>query len=57
MPIILDGVIDENVLKDLNKTTKWVYRILKEKNLSLEDVFYAFYAQGKTFIIRKKDLL
>lgn len=57
MPIILDGVIDEHVLKDLNKTTKWVYRILKEKNLSLEDVFYAFYAQGKTFIIRKKDLL
>lgn len=57
MPIILDGVVDENVLKDLNKDKKWVYKILKEENISLNNVFYAFYAKGKTFIIRKKDLL
>lgn len=57
LPIILDGVVDERVLKDLNKNMHWVYRILKEKNLRLEDVFYAFYAKGQTFIIRRKDLL
>lgn len=57
LPIILDGVIDYQVLKDINKTTKWVYRILKEKNIELEQVFYAFYAKGNTFIIKKSDLL
>jgi len=57
MPIILDGVIDENVLKDLNKDKKWVYKILKKENISLNNVFYAFHAQGKTFIIKRKDLL
>ncbi|MEG2028918.1 MAG: DUF421 domain-containing protein [Bacilli bacterium] len=56
MPIILDGVIDKNVLNDINKTVKWVYQILKEKNIKLEDVFYAFYAKGNTFIIKRKDL-
>ena len=57
LPIILDGVIDYQVLNDINKTTKWVYRILKEKNIELEQVFYAFYAKGNTFIIKKSDLL
>lgn len=57
LPIILDGVIDYRVLNDINKTTKWLYRILKEKNIELEQVFYAFYAKGNTFIIKKSDLL
>ena len=57
LPIILDGVIDYAVLNDINKTTKWVYRILKEKNLELDQVFYAFYAKGNTFIIKRSDLL
>lgn len=57
LPIILDGVVDYQVLNDINKTTKWLYRILKEKNIELEEVFYAFYAKGNTFIIKKNDLL
>lgn len=57
LPIILDGVIDYEVLNDINKTTKWLYRILKDKNIELEQVFYAFYAKGNTFIIKKSDLL
>lgn len=57
LPIILDGVVDYQVLNDINKNTKWLYRILKEKNIELEEVFYAFYAKGNTFIIKKNDLL
>ena len=57
LPIILDGVIDYNVLENINKSTKWLYRILKEKNVDVEQVFYAFYAKGNTFIIKKSDLL
>ena len=57
MPIILDGKIDKNVLKDMNKDDKWINNILKQNKVNLEDVFYAFYTQDKTFIIKKSDLL
>lgn len=57
LPLILDGVIDYSVLNDINKTTGWLYKVLKDKNINLEDVFYAFYAKGNTFVIKKSDLL
>ncbi len=57
MPIIMDGVINEEVLKDMKKNSNWVYKILKDKNLKLEDIFYAFHTKEKTFIIKKEDLL
>jgi uncharacterized membrane protein YcaP (DUF421 family) len=56
LPIIMDGEIDKQVLKDLNKDESWVYNILKKKNLELENVFYAFYTKNKTYIIKKEDL-
>ncbi len=56
LPIIIDGEIDLNVLKDMNKDEKWVNDILKKKNLKLENVFYAFYTKNKTYIIKKEDL-
>ena len=57
MPFILDGVIDYNVLKEINKDRKWIYNILARENLELDDVFYAFYTKEKTFIIKRSDLL
>ena len=57
LPIILDGNIDYSVLKEINKNKLWLYDLLKNKNLKLEDVFYAFYTKNKTFIITKKDLI
>ena len=48
MPIIMDGVINQDVLSDINKNTNWVMHILKDKKLKLEDVFYAFYTKDKT---------
>lgn len=57
MPIILDGVIDYNVLREINKTDEWVMKILKDKKINLNDVFYAFYSKNKTFIIKKSDVI
>lgn len=57
LPIILDGTIDYDVLKEINKDTLWVYKMLEKNNLELEDVFYAFYTKEKTYIIKKKDLI
>lgn len=55
MPIIVDGVIDNYTINNMNKDTSWVYNLLKKNNIELENVFYAFYAKNKTFIIKKDD--
>lgn len=57
LPIILDGIIDHEVLKELKKDTVWIYNLLEKQNLNLEDVFYAFYTKDKTYIIKKSDLI
>ena len=55
--IVVDGIIQDDVLKDLNKNREWVYNILEKKGIELDNVFYAFYKGTKTFIIKKSDLL
>ncbi len=57
LPLILDGVIDYSVLKEIGKDYKWITNILNKKGINLEDVFYAFYTNGKTFIINRNELL
>ena len=57
LPLILDGVIDYSVLKEIKKDYNWLINILKKKNIELDEVFYAFYTNHKTFIITKKELL
>ena len=56
-PIIMDGVIDYDVLKEINKDTIWIHKLLIKENLKLEDIFYAFYTKDKTYIIKKSDLI
>ena len=56
MPIIVDGVIDIDTIRNMKKDIKWVYRILNKNNIKLEDVFYAFYTKEKTFIIKKNEI-
>ena len=51
MPIIVDGVINYEVLKEINKNKKWLDKLLKEENILLDDIFYGFYTKNKTFII------
>lgn len=57
LPLILDSVIDYSVLKDMNKDYKWLIDILNKKNIELDNIFYAFYTNGKLFIIEKSELL
>lgn len=56
LPIIIDGNIDYDVLKDMKKDKKWIYKILDDNNITLDNVFYAFYTKNKTYIIKKDDL-
>ncbi len=55
MPIILDGVIDVDTVKNMNKDIDWVYSILNKNKLKLDEVFYAFYTKDKTYIIKKSE--
>lgn len=56
LPLILDGTIDEDTLRQVGKNQDWVYKTLKNEGVELKDVFYGFYRNKKIFII-KKDIL
>lgn len=53
MPIILDGTLQEKSLKHIKRTKNWLFNELKNKNLTLNDVFYAFYKNSKIYIVKK----
>ena len=57
MPIILDGSIQKKALKYIHKNETWLLDELAKNNLTLDDVFYAFYKKSKMFIITKKEML
>ena len=55
-PIIVDGVIQENTLKNIRKTKIWIKLYLRKQNINLEDIFYAFYKNGKIYTILKSNV-
>ena len=55
-PIIVDGVIQENTLKNIRKTKIWIKLYLRKQNNNLEDIFYAFYKNGKIYTILKSNV-
>ncbi len=56
LPLIVDGMVDERVLKELNKDNRWLQHLLQKNHVDLNDVFYAFYTKNKTYIIKKSEL-
>ncbi len=56
LPLILDSNIQTDTLKHLKKDEKWVYTLLKKKNIDIKEVFYAFYKDKNIFIIKNSDL-
>lgn len=56
MPLILDGSVQKNALKFINKNLSWLENTLISKNLKFEDIFYCFYKNKKLFIIKKTDV-
>ena len=55
-PIIIDGEIQEETVKNLHKNNNWVINMLKKKEINISDVFYAFYKDKSIFIIKNSDL-
>ena len=54
LPVILDGEIDYETLAQIKKDEQWLDKVLKERNLVLDNVFYAFYKDKNLFIIEKE---
>ena len=57
LPIIIDGVIQKDTLKNIKKSSLWLKMYLKKQQLLLEDIFYAFYKGSKIYIIKRSDLI
>lgn len=57
LPLIIEGKIKDDALDSLGKNRIWINNILNKRHLKLEDIYYAFYSNNKTFIITNKDLL
>lgn len=57
LPLILDGEIDKDVLKEINKDEKWLYNILEKRRVQLKDIFYAFLKKDMVYIITKSSLI
>ena len=55
-PIIVDGIIQENTLKNIRKNKIWIKLYLRKQNINLEDIFYAFYKNGKIYTILKPNV-
>lgn len=56
LPLILDGEIQKDTVQQIKKNERWIEKTLRDENVSLKDVFYAFYKDKSLFIIRKSDL-
>ena len=56
LPLILDGKIQYNTIKEMSKNMDFVDDLLKKKGLLLKDIFYGFYKDNNIFLIKYNDL-
>lgn len=56
LPLILDGEIDEEALRQLKKDIPWLKKLIKKENVNLNNIFYGFYKDEKIYVIKKSDL-
>ena len=53
MPLIIDGKVQYNTLRDINRTSIWLIKEIAKKDLKLRNIFYAFYKNKSIYIIKK----
>ena len=56
LPIIVDGVVQKETLKNIKKSPIWLRLYLKKQEISPTDIFYAFYKNKKVYIIKHTDI-
>lgn len=53
MPLIIDGKVEKDTLKQIKKNEKWLKSVLLIEKIELSDIFYAFYKNKKIYFIKK----
>ena len=56
MPIILDGKIQYETLREMDRDDSFIYKMLDDKKIELKDIFYAFYKNKNIFVIKYNEL-
>jgi len=56
IPIVLDGKIQYETLREMEKDDSFIYKLLDNKKIELKDIFYAFYKDKNIFVIKYSDL-
>lgn len=56
LPIILDGKVQGEALKEMGRDDSFVNNLLKKNDVKLEDVFYAFYKDKSVFLIKYNEI-
>ena len=39
------------------KDEKWLNKLIKDNNVEVENIFYAFYTKNKTYVIKKDEVI
>ena len=53
LPIIINGVLDEETLMQINKSEKWLNKELRNRKIEINNIFYCFYQNNSLYIIEK----
>lgn len=53
MPLIIEGDIQEETLKNIKKSKEWLVDKIHNKGMLVNDVFYCFFKNNKIYIINK----
>lgn len=56
-PLILDGEVQMDTLKYINKNYDWLLDKLSKNDVLLNNVFYAFYKNDELYIIKRNELI
>lgn len=56
LPVIINGIIDNDTLIQINKSKEWIKKELLRKRVSLEEIFYCFYQDNSLYIIEKNKI-
>lgn len=56
LPVIVDGKVQEDVLKEINKSRIWLEDNLKKEGYVVDDIFYGFYRNKELFLIRNENI-
>lgn len=56
LPIILDGEVQFDNLYNMGKTKNWLLNTLFDKNIKVEEIFYAFTKNNDLYIIKNSEL-